>query len=286
MKPFYAFAAASIRQRADEEARHQTAVARDPHAVAPRTDMFHYIFQYRDPETLGYVPGELKGEAELLLIAGSDTTAGALTAALFYLVRHPAALAALTAEVRAAFPTAADVATGAPLAGCRFLRAVIDEALRLNPPVSAELLREVLPGGLRVDGGLLPAGTTVGASLYALHHRADVFPAPFAFKPERWLAGSTPDITPETVARAAAGFHPFSRGARRCPARGLAYVEMSVALAKLLVRADVRLRDGDATGAGGPGLEWGRREPGHFQERDCFVMARDGPVVQLRAREG
>ena len=248
--------------------------------------MFHYIFQHRDPDTgsAGYAPGEMEGEAQLLIIAGSDTTSSALTAALFYLVRHPAAYATLTAEIRGAFASARDVASGPALAGCRYLRAVIDEALRLNAPVSAELPRQVLPGGLRVEGRApLPAGTTVGTALHALHHRADVFPEPFAFRPERWLAGAAPDVTAASVARAEAAFHPFSLGARRCPARGLAYVEMSVALAKLLLRADVRLSEGDETGAGRAALGWGRREAGHYQEKEGFVMERDGPVVQFRA---
>ena len=144
----------------------------------------------------------------------------------------------------------------------------------MNPPVPGDLPRLVLPGSARVAGHNIPAGVTVGAALWALHHHARPFPDPWTFRPERWLAVAED----AALRRARAAFWPFSAGARACPGQSLAYIEMSMVLARMLLRLDVRRAPGDETGAGKG------EQSGQYQVRDWFVSERSGPVVQFRRR--
>lgn len=135
-----------------------------------RQDFFHYLFGQKDPETgeLGYNLHELYGECELLTIAGSDTTAIVTAALTFYLARNPKIQAKLAKEITSTFSSPSEIAAGAKLHGCRYLRAVIYETLRMAPPVPAELAREVLPGGTTIDGEFFPTGVELSTCLYCL----------------------------------------------------------------------------------------------------------------------
>jgi cytochrome P450 len=276
-----------------------------------RRDFFYHLLRARDPETgAGFSTPELWGESNLLIIAGSDTTSTAMAATLFYLVRCPRALARVAAEVRAAFADVEEIVGGRALGGCVYLRACIDEAMRLSPSVGGLLPREVLKGGMTVDGHYLPEGTVIGTPTYAIHHNAAYYPRPFDFVPERWIAGAawpTPSSKPDSdsgtatssssssssnvvseadVARAQAAFCPFSLGPRGCIGKGLAYLEMGTALARLLHTYDVR-RAG--RGVADPGEGWagrgeGRQRPGEYQLVDTFTSQKDGPMVEFRRR--
>jgi cytochrome P450 len=256
-----------------------------------RRDFFYHLLKARDPETgQGFSTPELWGESNLLIIAGSDTTSTAMAATLFYLVRHEHTLRAATDQVRAAFTTVEDIHQGPALNSCTYLRACIDEAMRLSPSVGGLLPREVLQGGITVDGEHLPQGTIIGTPHYAIHHNPAYFAEPFRFVPERWLVqGGEADDEKATarVALAQSAFCPFSIGPRGCIGKGLAYVEMSIALARLLFMYDLRAARGATNGEGGqPGAEWGREKVGEFQLRDTFTSLKDGPMVEFSRRSG
>ncbi|RDL38715.1 putative cytochrome P450 67 [Venustampulla echinocandica] len=250
-----------------------------------RKDFFFHLLNARDPETgNGFTGPELWGESNLLIIAGSDTTSTALAAAFFYLTHSPATLQKLTAEVRSTFSDVEDICAGQTLSSCIYLRAVIDEAMRLSPPVGGILPREILPGGLDIDGLSLPAGTVVGTPHYAIHHNPDYYPLPFEFRPERWIEGSSPEVTRESVALAHSAFCPFSIGPRGCIGKGLAYTELMTGLARIVFLYDMKLAEGVTIGEGHPDNEWGRQKSGEYQLRDSFTSLKDGPYVHFRAR--
>lgn len=193
-----------------------------------RKDFFYYLLNARDPETgKGFTGPELWGESNLLIIAGSDTTSTALASAFFYLTHNPRTLHKLTEEIRSTFSDVEEIVSGPTLTSCAYLRAVIDEAMRLSPPVGGLLPREVLPGGIDIDGIHVPEGVVVGTPHYTIHHNPGYFPAPFIFEPERWLAGSSPVVTTESVGAAQSAFCPFSVGPRGCIGKGLAYAELT-----------------------------------------------------------
>jgi len=243
----------------------------------------------------------LETDPQSSIIAGSDTTSTAMAATLFYLVRQSAALENAIAEVRSTFDKVEDIHHGAQLTSCTYLRACIDEAMRLSPSVGGLLPREVLPGGITIDGEHIPAGVVVGTPHYAIHHNPAYYPEPYAYIPERWIAGSTIPALPvlsgplggragrvsdDDVARAQSAFCPFSVGPRGCIGKGLAYVEMMTTLARVLFQYDIRRPEGIADPSEGhEGLEWGRHRPTEFQLIDTFTSLKNGPLVEFRDRE-
>lgn len=186
-----------------------------------RKDFFYYLLKAKDPETgAGFSTPELWGESNLLIIAGSDTTSTALAATVFYLVHNPAEMKKLADEVRSAFNDVEEIRMGTTLSSLQYLRACIDEAMRLSPSVGGLLPREVLAGGMEIDGNQIPAGTVVGVPHYTVQHNAQYYPQPFDFKPGRWIAGSSTSVTSDNVALAQSAFCPFSVGPRGCIGKG------------------------------------------------------------------
>jgi len=250
-----------------------------------RKDFFFYLLNARDPETgKGFTPQELWGESNLLIIAGSDTTSTALASAFFYLTHNPRTLVRLCEEVRGKFGDVEEIVAGKALNECLYLRAVIDEGMRLSPPVGGILPREVLPGGIEIDGVHVPEGIVVGTPHYTLHHNPAYFPAPFSFRPERWIAGSSAEVTTESVSLAQSAFCPFSVGPRGCIGKGLAYAELMESLARVVFMYDMKLADGSTVGEGSLDAEWGRQRKEEYQLRDSFTSLKDGPYVQFRER--
>ncbi|KAL0468554.1 cytochrome P450 [Neurospora intermedia] len=261
-----------------------------------RRDFFYYLLKARDPETgQGFTTPELWGESNLLIIAGSDTTSTAMAATLFYLVRNPTALARVTAEIRSRFASVEDIHQGPSLQSCTYLRACIDEAMRLSPSVGGLLPREVLPGGITIDGEHVPQGTIIGVPHYTIHHNAAYYPDPWSYTPERWLSTQSPSEktpgaamqTEEQIQLAQSAFCPFSIGPRGCIGKGLAYIEMSITLARVLFLYDLRRAVGveDPAEGGKTGAEYGRHRVGEMQLVDTFTSTKDGVMVEFRPRE-
>jgi cytochrome P450 len=250
-----------------------------------RKDFFYYLLNARDPETgQGFTAPELWGESNLLIIAGSDTTSTALASSFFYLVHNPQTLAKLTKEIREKFQVVEEIHSGSELNSCHYLRAVVDESMRLSPPVGGILPREVLSGGLTIDNHFIRAGVVVGTPHYTLHHHPSYYPSPFTFNPDRWIVDSSPEVTKDTVALAQSAFCPFSVGPRGCIGKGLAYAELMTSLARTVWLYDMRLEE-VGLGEGSATLEEGRRRKGEYQLKDCFTSMKEGPMVRFRARE-
>ncbi|MCJ1309092.1 hypothetical protein MMC25_002747 [Agyrium rufum] len=251
-----------------------------------RRDFFYYLLKAKDPETgEGFGPVELWGESNTLLVAGSDTSSSAMAASIFYLLHYPRSLERLAKEVRSSFSSAAEIVSGSKLSECTYLRAVLDEAMRLSPPVLALLPRRILPGGMTIDGHHYPEGTVVGVSAYVLHRNPEYFPEPARFIPERWMVEEKADLSTGTqktfskddVERTRSAFCPFSIGSRGCIGKGVAYMEISIALARIVWLYDMRLEEGPQDSAHEHAVE--------YQIRDGFVAIKDGPWVQFKDRE-
>ncbi|KAI1127292.1 cytochrome P450 [Nemania abortiva] len=229
-------------------------------------------------------------EALFFFPAGGQTTSCALSAAFFYLSRHPPVYARLAAEIRDAFSDGSLIQGGPQLLGCRYLRAVIDETLRMSPPTTVMPWREV--GRHKepcvIDGHVVPGGTLVAISAYCLMHNEAYFPEPFAFRPERWLDDD--DADPDRLARMAEAFIPFSFGETMCLGKTMAYMEISLVLAKTLWHFDFGRAPGEAgkLGGGGPGgWDGGLRDRvDEFQLYDAFVGEHDGPNLTFIPRRG
>ncbi|PVH83179.1 cytochrome P450 [Cadophora sp. DSE1049] len=239
-----------------------------------RKDFYHYFMEYKNPHTDERLPlREMFAEANNLIIAGSDTTATALSATVFYLTHNPHALQKVKGELRTAFAgmDIEDVRSGPTLTSCKYLKACIDEAMRMTPPLPGIVPRVVLPGGIDIDGHSIPTGVEVGISAYSLHHNSSHFSDSFEYRPERFLDAEAEDTLKH--------FAPFSVGPRACIGRNLAYMEMMILLARMLLLFDVKAVG--SVGEGGKGEGVGRERKGEYQVRDIFVCKKEGPVVEF-----
>ncbi|KAI0381178.1 cytochrome P450 [Hypomontagnella monticulosa] len=225
----------------------------------------------------GIRQSELWAEATLFLPAAGDTTKTALAAVFFYLSQNPECYKTLANEIRSGF-TSGDQICGPALTGCQYLRACIDEALRMSPPVAGILWREAYPSDqpFVVDGHVIPRGTIVGVNIYSVHYNEEYFPDPFTFRPERWLddTNTTRDA-----------FAPFSLGPRGCAGKAMAYLEISLVVAKIMWYFDFRSapRKNEprvrTTGAA--------HESDHvevFELLDNFTSSHDGPHLEFQQR--
>ncbi|CZR61032.1 related to cytochrome P450 67 [Phialocephala subalpina] len=231
-----------------------------------RKDFYHYMMEAKNPSTDEKLDHkELWSEASNLIVAGVDTTATTLAATFFYLTRNRYALEKAKKEVREAFEGCGveDIKTGEKLKGCKYLRACLDESLRMTPPVPGMLPRTVLPGGIEIDNYQIPAGVEVGVAAYAIHHNERYYEDSFTYRPERWL---------EDEKGMGEAFAPFSHGPRACIGKNMAYMEMMNTMARVLWLFDMR-------GVGELG-ESGERK-GEFEVRDCFICDKDGPMVEF-----
>lgn len=264
------------------EVEHENRRSQKPESEM-RKDFFYYLFDAKDPETgKGYDQAELFNECELLIIAGSDTTSIVMSAMMFYLSRNPTIQARLAEEISSTFSSADEIQSGPKLQGCRYLKAFIQEACRMTPPVLAEPARQVRPGGTVVEGNFFPEGTKLSTGLYCLSYNDDVYPEPFKFQPGRWILGE--GATPESLALAEAGFCAFITGSRGCIGKNLAWLEMMIVMAKLVWNFEMRSDAKDQTGAGNVDGPYGRREVEQYQLKEYFVAMRDGPMVQFKRR--
>ncbi|KAH7035828.1 cytochrome P450 [Microdochium trichocladiopsis] len=179
---------------------------------------------------------EIVDNASILIIAGSETTATALSAATYFLGSSPDALHRITEEIRSSF-SSEDEINLLSVQRLEFMQAVINETLRLYPPVPTSIPRIIQPGGDSICGRYVPEGTTVGIWQWALYHNPNTFTDPETFQPDRWLQDSSmPDEARKT-------FQPFHVGPRNCIGKNLAYAEMRLILARILWSFDLRLAD-------------------------------------------
>lgn len=272
-----------------------------------RKDISALLSVAKDPQTgSGFGTAEVIAESTTLVVAGrnlalnlmlhqlvntlanshtgTDTSSTAMAAVFFYLAHNPHAYARAMREVRDNFGTVEEIRMGAKLNSCTYLRACIDEAMRMSPSVGSTLYREVPLGGTVVDGEFIPAGIDVGTSIYSIHHNPAYYPEPFLYSPERWLV-SEGVSTGESVERAHSAFSPFSVGPRSCIGKGMALIELMLTMAMVCWHFDFKLAEGDTSGGkefGGEGF--GRHRPNEFQLYDHVTAGKNGPMIHFRVR--
>lgn len=211
-----------------------------------------------------------------------------MSAVLFYLSRHPEIYDRLASEIRTTFSSGREIHGGPQLTSCKYLRAVINETLRMSPSSIGTLWRQqdlTLPEQVGkpfiVDGHVVPPGTMVGLSPYSLLHNEKYFPEPFVFRPERHLKGEEGSEGNDMRA-----FAPFAVGSRSCGGRAVAYLESSLAVAKILWYFDFERAPGDegALGEGGLGVGKGRERKNEFQVYDVVTAEHKGPNLVFKPR--
>lgn len=286
VKEFYSFVQQSVEQRYALFAKTQKVEKERPlDEAAPREDMFHFLCAARDPSTNqpAFTKTDLLAEARLLLIAGTDTTSTALSASLFYINNDPRVYELLVSEIRSTFSSRDQIAHGPLLNSCAYLRAVIEETMRMTPAGPSEPERLVRPGGMEVDGQFFPAGTLLGVPHWPYYHNETIFANAWKFLPERWIASPENPISDIHALRRV--YSPFIKGVNSCVGQNMALMILSITLARTLWAFDCRIAPGTNLGEGRKELGWGRRNKQVYQVDDAFVSLRKGPVLQFRMRE-
>lgn len=202
-----------------------------------------------------------------------------MAAAFFYLSRNHTAYKRLASEIRSIFSCGKEICQGAQLSGCNYLRAVIDEALRLSTGTISNW-RVQSPSSIAageqlvVDGHIIPAGTEVATNAFSIMRNPDYFDEPLAFRPERWLEGSE-----EQRATRRRAFIPFSLGSRSCAGQAMAHLELSLAIARTFWYFDFERAPGETGRLGEV-----RGTPGEFRLEDSTIVGHNGPNLILKAR--
>jgi len=204
-------------RRAEADALLLAEIARRRAEGGEGEDVLSMLLSAKGPDGEPPSDGELRDHLVTLLLAGHETTATALSWTLERLVRHPAALERARAEV----------AEG----GHAYLDAVVQESQRMRPVLNYAM--RTLQAPMVVGGHEVPAGATLGTSIVLMHRRADLFPDPLAFRPERFL-----EAKPETYS-----WIPFGGGVRRCLGAAFATFEMRQVLGVILARQELRAPD-------------------------------------------
>jgi len=217
---------------------------RDPRLVE-RSDILSMLLSARTEDDEPLSDAEVRDELLTLVLAGFETTANSLAWTWERLLRTPEAHEQLLSAVRS--DSEAD----------DHIEAVITEGMRCRPVVPIVGRRVTVPW--RLGEYVVPPGSAISVSILLLHHREDLYPDPFAFRPERWLAHK-----PGTYE-----WIPFGGGTRRCLGATLAMAEQRVVLAAMARRLD---------------LEPDCIQPEHAQHRNVTMIPARGARAVMRAR--
>jgi cytochrome P450 len=196
---------------------------------ADRGDLLSMLLLAQDVEGdgRGMTDIQLRDEAMTILLAGHETTANALTWALYLVSTHPAVERRLHAEVDALQDSTLHAASVERLP---YARAVLAEAMRLYPPAWVVGRRGMEP--YRVRDVVLPRRCIVLMSQWIVHRDPRWWPDAERFTPERWLAGGSAVAD----ARPRLSYFPFGAGTRVCIGEQFAWMEGILALAAVTRR--------------------------------------------------
>ncbi|KAH8807828.1 benzoate 4-monooxygenase cytochrome P450 [Xylogone sp. PMI_703] len=231
---------------------------------------------------------EMTAHASTLIIAGGETVATFLAATTYHLLKNPLVYQTLCDEIRSSFQNSSQIsATSAQQ--LPYLQAVISEGLRIYPPGSQGFPR--LSPGAEIGGRYIPTGTEVYTSAWTITHDPRYFHDPYVFKPSRWIDPSCKDVKEAS--------QPFSLGPRGCIGRKIqqvtinhylsfAYMEISVALSKLLYTFDLELLNHKLDWEGQSHLHvmwWKPPLPVRFHAREDLTKEKEKDTVSTGKRE-
>ncbi|WYZ44978.1 hypothetical protein EsH8_VIII_000294 [Colletotrichum jinshuiense] len=195
-------------------------------------DIFEKLMMKSNGEPVNLPFGELLAECSVMMNAGTETTTAALTNVIYLLYTHPDVLCKLREELDPVLPVdtvpAYDVVGQLP-----FLRACVEESLRVRPASSMGLPRVVPEGGRMIAGQFVSGGVTVSVPTYTLLRDAESFEDAEKFRPQRWLEGDKNKMLKVHL--------PFSTGPRACIGRNIAYYEQLLLVSTLVRNFDFDL---------------------------------------------
>lgn len=185
-------------------------------------------------EGKSFAPEELRLTSSILILAGSETSATCLSGAIYFLLKNPMWMSQLLLELRGAFKGDSEI-TFQSLASLKVLNSIIQESLRMFPPLPIDLPRMTPKEGATICGTYIPPNTRVGIPMYPAYRSELNFKDPDIFAPNRWLGDEEYANDRRSV------LQPFSMGSRKCIGQNFAWAEMCSILARLVWNFEMEL---------------------------------------------
>lgn len=174
------------------------------------------------------------------VFTGSDTTAIALRAIIYFLCRHPSAMKRAVQEIDKADrqgDLSQPISYKETKSSLPYIGAVVKESMRLHPSVGLLMERLTPPQGATICGQYIPGGTIVGINPWVTTRNEDVFSDPEVFKPERWLESSDAQLK---EMESLLSFN-FGGGNRTCLGKHISLIEIHKVIPQLLRTFKVEL---------------------------------------------
>ncbi|WP_295620266.1 cytochrome P450 [Chamaesiphon sp. GL140_3_metabinner_50] len=191
-----------------------------------QSDILTLLIGAKDADGNGMNDVELHDELMTLLFAGHETTATAISWAIYWVNYLPEVKQKLLAEL-ATIGTERDPLT---ISRLPYLNAVCSETLRIYP-VGMLTFPRIATQPVCLQGYDIEPGTMIAGCIYLTHHREDLYPEPHLFKPERFLERQ---FSPYE-------FVPFGGGSRRCIGMALAQLELKLVVLELVTNCQLEL---------------------------------------------
>ena len=196
---------------------------------ASRKDIFRHLLAEDSETGSKFTQEQLNANANLIIVAGADTTSSSLTQTFRTLATNERVLRKLQREIDGVGVELTVESTK----GLVYLNAVVNEALRLLNPLPSGVQATTSRSGVEVDGTFLPGNIQVRVPHLVIMTDERYFPKPNEFIPERWT-GERPELLLDRRA-----FIPFGYGVHSCVGKQLALNEMRLVLARVVSEFDV-----------------------------------------------
>ncbi len=211
-----------------------------------RIDILSLLLAAKDEDGNQLSNQDLRDELMTLLVAGHETTATALTWAMYWVHFLPQVKQSLLAELE----TVSDPDDASQLLRLPYLTAVCNETLRIHPVAMLTFPRRV-ETPIELCGYSLSPGTLLMGCIHLLHQREDLYPQPQEFRPERFIERQ---FSPYE-------FMPFGGGVRRCVGAALAQYELKIVLGTVLNQMTLELESDRPIGPARRGVTLGQAAP-------------------------
>lgn len=179
----------------------------------------------------------LQGDSRLIIVAGSDTTAATFVHLFYQLAKEPQIIQKLRAELEPLLEEDGSF-SHEKITHAEYLNGVINETLRLYPPVPSGVFRNTPKEGVFIKDTFVPGNATIRMPGYVMARDPSIYPSPTSFLPDRWSTQSNMITNREA-------FAPFSIGPMGCIGKNLALLELRMLTAQLVLRFDVEFAEGE-----------------------------------------
>ncbi|KZP27810.1 cytochrome P450 [Athelia psychrophila] len=219
-------------------------------------DVFHHFLNEDGTDTHPPSLSEVTADSTLVIVAGSDTTSTLMCSLFWFIMCNATVYRRLRDEIDNVFPAGENVLDPSKHVHMNYLNAVVNETLRLLPPVlsGSQRVVEKGSGAAALGSHMIPEGTAVFSHFYSLHRDPRYFsPLPDTFWPDRWLSegARTSPFSPTRKGPAnidvvldRTAFTPFSFGPSNCVGKNLAIQEIRMVVCLMLQSFDMQLAEG------------------------------------------